>query len=222
MRVGGRQSVDSAGQSRRRRRRRAAVAAVNNTPPRPARPPQPPPPPPPPQHQEDDTWTSSAFTDSTLGCNSVSWAPFQAPRDGAAAPVLRLSTGSCDNRVRVWRCAGSLAEWTEERLPEAVHTDWVRDVAWAPSTGLPSSVVASASEDRTVWIWAETADGGWTPTLLHTFEAQVWRVSWSVTGNVLAVSSGDSKVTLWKQQLAGKWGQISALSDVGPAAVAAS
>jgi protein transport protein SEC13 len=28
----------------------------------------------------------------------------------------------------------------------AQHNDWVRDVAWAPSIGLPSSTIASASE----------------------------------------------------------------------------
>jgi hypothetical protein len=33
--------------------------------------------------------------------------------------------------------------------------------------------------------------GVWTPTLMRTFEAPVWRVSWSITGNVLAVSTGE-------------------------------
>jgi hypothetical protein len=28
--------------------------------------------------------------------------------------------------------------------------DWVRDVAWAPNTSTPSSIIASCSEDRTV------------------------------------------------------------------------
>ena len=33
----------------------------------------------------------------------------------------------------------------EEQKLEA-HSDWVRDVAWAPSVGLPKSVIASCSQ----------------------------------------------------------------------------
>ncbi len=40
---------------------------------------------------------------------------------------------------------------------------------------------------------------------MNTFDAPVWRVSWSVTGNMLAVSSGDGDVTLWKQNIDGKF-----------------
>ncbi len=40
---------------------------------------------------------------------------------------------------------------------------------------------------------------------MNTFDAPVWRVSWSVTGNMLAVSSGDGEVTLWKQNIDGKF-----------------
>ena len=39
--------------------------------------------------------------------------------------------------------------WSEEEaLPG--HTDWVRDVAWAPSLGLPRSTIASAGQDGQV------------------------------------------------------------------------
>ena len=36
-------------------------------------------------------------------------------------------------------------EWREEEKLE-FHTDWVRDVAWAPSVGLPRSIIASCSQ----------------------------------------------------------------------------
>lgn len=74
---------------------------------------------------------------------------------------------------------------------------------------------ASCSEDRSVYIWKqrERYSGPWEPTLLRTFEAPVWRVSWSVTGTVLAVSTGDHKVTLWKQSVDESWVQISSLAD---------
>ncbi len=39
--------------------------------------------------------------------------------------------------------------WVSEKLE--AHTDWVRDVAWCPSVGLPRSRVASCSQVRLVW-----------------------------------------------------------------------
>ena len=48
------------------------------------------------------------FQNDNYGCNSVSWAPFN-PATSATpegAMIYRLSTASCDNRVRVW-------SWTE-------------------------------------------------------------------------------------------------------------
>lgn len=90
--------------------------------------------------------------------------------------------------------------------------DWVRDVAWAPNTGLANSLFASCSEDRTVYIWRQTGNG-WEPSLLAAFEAPVWRLSWSITGNVLAVSTGDHKITLWKQSVDESWLQISSVEE---------
>mmetsp|Transcript_20097 Transcript_20097/g.29542 ORF Transcript_20097/g.29542 Transcript_20097/m.29542 type:complete len:380 (-) Transcript_20097:361-1500(-) len=185
-------------------------------------------------HQEDDTWSTAHFRDNALGVNAVSWAPYnclgssppqpiqtQQEGDGeqlqqvVAAPQLRLVTGGCDNRIRFWRLTES--GWGEEPdvIGDAVrHTDWVRDVAWAPST-TPVNIVASCSEDRTVIVWTQTEAGGlWQPILLHTFDAPVWRVSWSITGNILAVSSGDNSVTLWKASLDGTWSQVSTVDDV--------
>lgn len=90
--------------------------------------------------------------------------------------------------------------------------DWVRDVAWAPNTAMPYNIIASCSEDRKVIIWKQSSsDGTWKSEIMKTFEAPVWRVSWSVTGNVLAVSTGDHKVTLWKQSIDESWIQISSL-----------
>jgi WD40 repeat protein len=36
-------------------------------------------------------------------------------------------------------------EWEEEEKLES-HSDWVRDVAWAPNIGLPTSKIASCSQ----------------------------------------------------------------------------
>ena len=91
----------------------------------------------------------------------------------------------------------------------------MRDVAWAPNAALPYSIFASCSEDRNVYIWRQRdrGTGPWEATLLRTFEAPVWRLSWSITGTVLAVSTGDHRVTLWKQSIDETWIQISTLAE---------
>lgn len=40
-------------------------------------------------------------------------------------------------------------EWIEDKKLEG-HSDWVRDVAWAPSIGLPKSIIASCSQVDTL------------------------------------------------------------------------
>jgi protein transport protein SEC13 len=167
-----------------------------------------------------DQWVLREFQNDTLGCNSVSWAPFGAydhaastTPSGKDASAMRLVTGSCDNTVRFWRYDESSGQWAEEAKAGNPHADWVRDVAWAPITATPTNIVASCSEDRSVCIWKENEGGEWDFAVIKTFEAPVWRVSWSVTGNVLAVSTGDHLVTLFKQAVDGAWVQVSSASE---------
>ena len=168
---------------------------------------------------------TSSFTASDLGCNSVSWAPPQLGEGEAGAPARRLVTGSCDKNVRVWEL-GEDNEWShaaEQPQPsgEPLHTDWVRDVAWAPSP-LPVNTIASAGEDKKVYIFTQdpqTKQWSAPPKCLGDgFDAPVWRVSWSVAGNVLAVSSGDHAVSLWKEELkpgGAQWVKISDVAEDG-------
>lgn len=56
------------------------------------------------QHQAHDEWRATFIPDSKLGCNAVSWAPYNSlgsKEDGKE--YMRLVTGSCDDRVRFWR-----------------------------------------------------------------------------------------------------------------------
>uniref|UniRef100_A0A6U6G606 Uncharacterized protein n=1 Tax=Odontella aurita TaxID=265563 RepID=A0A6U6G606_9STRA len=177
-------------------------------------------------HNEDDTWGVEYIRDNSLGVNAVSWAPY-APfneigggegEGAASAPQPTVVTGGCDNRIRFWTRSAQTGQWDEESGAlgsGAAHTDWVRDVAWAPAIIPGVDVVASCSEDKTVIVWTRTGGRGsaWEPKLLHAFDAPVWRLSWSVTGSVLAVSSGDSSVTLWKAGLDGVWRQVSHVED---------
>lgn len=229
------------------------------------------------QHLPNNTWSVDYLADCPMGVNAVSWAPVGAyydPTKAAAADAAaaaageqvaaatgespRLVTAGCDNQIRFWvGPTDGQGEWTmdvsqcEQQSENSLqHTDWVRDVAWAPVTITNHNTVASCSEDGTVLIWTQNIDasGGdttatttaddattlqtaassshpWKSTLLHRFDEPVWRVSWSVTGHLLAVSSGDSNVTLWKNatvQNESKWVQVDMqMQHVGEATTAA-
>jgi len=169
--------------------------------------------------QQDDTWDAKIIREAhKTGVNAGSWAPVTGdPVATGEAPVMRLVTGGCDNMIKLWTFNG--AEWTEEQEPEpkqlSLHTDWVRDVAFAPSLGAAAAMFASCSQDKKVVIWTQAADSAAWSYKVITFSCAVWRVSWSVTGNILAVSGGDNHVTLWKDNLLGDWEQIGALSEDG-------
>ncbi|XP_046355207.2 protein SEC13 homolog [Haliotis rufescens] len=161
----------------------------------------------------DGAWDSKKINNAhTIGCNAVSWAPATAPNalfeQGARQQaVKRFVSGGCDNLVKLWREEDG--QWVEDQKLEA-HSDWVRDVAWAPSIGLPKSIIASCSQDCRVLIWTNDGTSNtWTSKILHKFNDVVWHVSWSTTGNILAVSGGDNKVSLWKESLEGEWVCIS-------------
>ena len=53
-------------------------------------------------------------------------------------------------------------QWVLEATLEDGHQDWVRDVAWAPSIGLPGSVLATCGQDKQVLIWSkDREDSQW-------------------------------------------------------------
>jgi len=198
----------------------------------------------------DSTWSADIFNGHAIGCNAVSWAPAvlpgsvitpipsnannsnnpQQPQQTATPQgVKRFASAGCDNLVKIWAFREDTQAWIEEETLEG-HSDWVRDVAWAPNIGLPRSYIATASQDKTVLIWTkDSPQGSWTKTALDPnptsaatsgaagaaaitpgkFPDVVWRVSWSLAGNILAVSCGDGKVTLWKENLRGVWECVS-------------
>ena len=55
--------------------------------------------------------------------------------------------------VKIWSQDES-GNWVAEANGKLEgHSDWVRDVAWAPSIGSNRSIIASCSQDRRVIIW---------------------------------------------------------------------
>jgi len=167
---------------------------------------------------KDDKWETTKIPHAhQVGCNAVSWAPAISPgslvnSNGMSnMPILRLASGGCDHLVKIWRLEAQ--QWKVETTLEG-HTDWVRDVAWAPGIGLPTNIIASCSQDQTVFIWTQNEDGNnWSKVPLPKFPDVVWRVSWSIAGNILAVATGDQNVTLWKESLNGEWKLISQMNE---------
>jgi len=168
-------------------------------------------------HNADDTWSVQKIDAAhKTGCNAVAWAPAFGPSAVVAAdapspaPVARLVSGGCDGLVKMWKYVEG---WLEEPALPPAHSDWIRDVAWAPGLGGAGAMVASCSQDKKVIIWTQDPDTESWSTKELLFSCVLWRVSWSVTGNILAVSGGDNLVTLWKQTVVGDWEQIGQLSE---------
>jgi len=133
-----------------------------------------------------------------------------APGAEMPPPPKRFVTGGCDKLVKIWTLDSASNAWRSVDL--VGHSDWVRDVAWAPNIGLPTNCIASCSQDKSVFMWTqETPSSNWEKRELHRFPAVVWRLSWSVTGNILAISSGDNTVSLWKESHDGQWRELQKL-----------
>lgn len=161
----------------------------------------------------DGGWDTSRIDEAhPVGVTSVSWAPSTAPGtlvgSGLLDHVQKLVSGGCDNTIKVWKLNNGV--WKMDLFSDRqLHTDWVRDVAWAPNLGLPKSTIASASQDGKVIIWTLIKEGSqWEGKLLMDFKTPVWSVSWSTTGNILAVADGNNSVTLWKEAVDGEWQQV--------------
>ncbi|KAK6913174.1 WD40 repeat [Dillenia turbinata] len=113
--------------------------------------------------RSDGGWDTTRIDQAhPVGVTSVSWAPAMAPGalvgSGSLDPVQKLASGGCDNTVKVWKLYNG--NWKMDCFPALQkHSDWVRDVAWAPNLGLPKSTMASASQDGTVVIWTVAKDG---------------------------------------------------------------
>ncbi len=60
--------------------------------------------------------------------------------------MLALAEG-IEGVVQVWQLDAASAQWVQQGPALTGHTDWVRDVAWAPNLGLPRSTIASAGQD---------------------------------------------------------------------------
>ena len=77
-------------------------------------------------------------------------------------PVWQFQIQSLHSRIvvesyklQIWHFDESKRQWAQQGQPLKGHTDWVRDVAWAPNLGMPMNTIASAGQDGKVLIWTE-------------------------------------------------------------------
>lgn len=99
-------------------------------------------------HSDDGSTEASVFPAHGTGANAISWAPAVLADSSTASPISiqkRFVTGGSDNLIRIWVFDEIAKKWQEEEVLRG-HDDWVRDVAWAPNTGLPGMHIASASQ----------------------------------------------------------------------------
>ncbi|ETO32469.1 protein transporter [Reticulomyxa filosa] len=194
-------------------------------------------------NQPSNQWKKqSSFEAHNGGVNGVSWCPSSGSAVLGAPSKTNPNVGSvtkkfascgCDNIIKIWEWNVEHSCWTSTaKLSQ--HTDWVRDVAWAPIPGAHShGIVASCSEvcwtivlfktytfflkkkkkkKYIVIIWKQKGDGWKSSAQIHLSD-RVWSVSWSELGNILAVASGENQVQLFKEGIDGKWHDVSKVNS---------
>ncbi|RKP35135.1 WD40-repeat-containing domain protein [Dimargaris cristalligena] len=167
-----------------------------------------------------DTWSLLSEIDSNafqeVGNNlCISWCPTRFLTNTMAVGCGR------EKDAKIYRFAGG--RWVVYEVLEG-HTDIVHSISWAPQVGRSYHLVATACRDTYVRIYRvdpsyssdivsgdsndlveeyEAAAPGLqlNATLVASFNdhgAEVWSVSWNVTGTILSSSGDDGKVRLWK------------------------
>lgn len=171
-----------------------------------------------------EQWLTKAFQAHDCCVTAVSWAPAASPATLAAGPAAaraapkgprRLVTGGSDATVRVWRFDEKTDAWTKHQdLPGGHHGGPIRDVAWRPNIGIPSSAIASCAEDGSIVVWTQDmAESDWWPQAVWVADGDARRLSWSKAGTLLAVSVGDSGSALYKEGPTGQWSTLTSMDD---------
>ncbi|KAG5496063.1 hypothetical protein JKF63_02361 [Porcisia hertigi] len=145
-----------------------------------------------------------------MGATGVSFAPFKS--DMASYTVV--ASCGCDGHVRLWVSLCSPERGLAFELHQVIeaHADWVRDVAFCPTSSASRFVIlASCGQDKTVvihrkpWVQlcAEISEGVSQPTewerSVIEFDEPVWRVSWAPSGENVVVTNAKSEVFVLRE-----------------------
>lgn len=149
------------------------------------------------------------------GVTAVSWAPAATESclaEDQVPPSKQFATGGADRWMKAW----TLKDGAYHAENVHRHSEWVRDVAWAPASFASREVVASCSEDGAVLVHVrEGRDDHWRHTEVAKLTEPAWHVSWSAAGSVLAVSAGQGTVRLYQENAEGRWEQMAQAIETG-------
>eukprot|EP00413_Alexandrium_margalefii_P031114 CAMPEP_0204562466 /NCGR_PEP_ID=MMETSP0661-20131031/33766_1 /ASSEMBLY_ACC=CAM_ASM_000606 /TAXON_ID=109239 /ORGANISM="Alexandrium margalefi, Strain AMGDE01CS-322" /LENGTH=319 /DNA_ID=CAMNT_0051569951 /DNA_START=48 /DNA_END=1007 /DNA_ORIENTATION=- len=169
-----------------------------------------------PVQQAGEQWLVKAFPAHDGGVVGLSWAPSNSAATLATGPAVnraathaarRLVTAGADGGVSVWHADAKMDGWNRQHsLADERHPGAVRDVAWRPNVGIPSSIIASCTEDGLVATWAQDMEGqAWRLQSCWRVEGDARRLAWSRAGMLLAVSVGDDGCSLFKEGPGAQW-----------------
>ena len=103
---------------------------------------------------------------------------------------IRMVVGAM-KKCHIWT-RSSEGRWNREQELEG-HEGLVRDVAWAPMSGRTYELVATACKDGHVRIYRLQEDNVKLIADLPDHGAEVWKVSWNVTGTILSSAGDDGR-----------------------------
>uniref|UniRef100_A0A7S4PSW7 Uncharacterized protein n=1 Tax=Alexandrium monilatum TaxID=311494 RepID=A0A7S4PSW7_9DINO len=173
-----------------------------------------------PVQQAGEQWLVKAFPAHDGGVVSLSWAPSTSAATLATGPAVhraaahatrRLVTAGADGNISVWHADAKMDGWSRQHeLSDERHRGVVRDVAWRPNVGIPSSLVASCMEDGSVATWAQDMEGqAWQLQGCWRVDGDARRLAWSAAGALLAVSVGDGGCSLFREGPGAQWELVS-------------
>jgi len=147
-------------------------------------------------------------------CSSITW---NSSMTRVRTPMIAIGsdeTSSSGNKVMIYEYNENTRKWIKIENVCNV-TDPVHDIAFAPNVGRSNDLlgIATTKDVKMISISQNHSDSflhvstpqnqmnKYTISVIANFEdhaAQVWRVSWNITGTILASSGDDGTVRLWK------------------------
>lgn len=164
-----------------------------------------------------EQWQVKAFPAHEGGVAGLSWAPSSSAAILASGPSVsraaavaprRFVTAGADGAICVWIGEEKTEYWSQECIlsDDSLPRDAIRDVAWRPNVGIPSSLIASCTQSGVVAIWVQDILGmPWRLQCHWKVDGDARRLAWSKAGALLAVSVGDAGSFLYQETKEGPW-----------------
>lgn len=171
-----------------------------------------------------EQWPQKEFQAHPGGVIGLCWAPSTSPAMLVTGPAAaraapfgprRLVTCGSDGVARTWRYDEKGDSWfAGQELADQKQMGNVRDVAWRPNCGLPTSIIALCTDQGMVATWVQEVDGqAWQLQSVWRVEGDARRLFWSRLGTLLGVAVGDSGSLLFKEGMPGDWSQVTSWAD---------